>query len=121
MAVTINGIHHRNPSGLHAKVKWLIRYSNWDFNKISTVHEKIWKNIVHKSEDNELDADSTRNALVSWEKAVNICHLIIYGKTTYVYKPEKLGNAINKTWFLKLKDYYNIYVKNDSLTKEYFL
>jgi len=121
MALRFEGKHTRNPSGLHAKVNWFIQKSKWDLVKIEDLYEKVWKNIVHLSEDNEIDGKSTRNSLLSWEKAVSICELIITGSLRPSYKKIKLDDIKNKHWFIKLKDYYNIYVKDGSITKEYFL
>lgn len=121
MALRFEGKHHRNPSGLHAKVNWFIQESKWDLAKIENLYEKVWKNIVHLSEDNELDCESTSSSLLSWEKAVSICEFIITGSVRPSYKKIKLDNVKNKHWFIKLKDYYDTYISNEAITKEYFI
>ena len=121
MALRFEGKHTRNPSGLHAKVNWFIRESKWDLVEIRNLYKKVCTNIVHLSEDNEIDGKSTRDSLRSWDKAISICEFIIAGSMRVTYKKIKLDDVKDKHWFIKLKDYYNIYVKDDSITKEYFL
>lgn len=41
MAVTYKGKYHRNPSGFHNKVKWLLSESKWDLQKLYEVAECI--------------------------------------------------------------------------------
>ena len=42
MAFTFrNGEHHRNPSGQHNKIKWLLEQSHRDINKIHEIVSKI--------------------------------------------------------------------------------
>lgn len=123
MAFIFEGKHHRNPSGLYAKVKWFISNSKWDIIEIEKLYDKIWRNIVHRSEDNEMDGTTTRKALISWEKAVNICRLIINGKDGYpsYIKADKLADVKHKYWFIKLKDYYDTYISKNGIAREYFL
>ena len=123
MAVRFNGKRHRNPSGLHAKVKWFIRESKWDIVKIEEMYDKIKRKIVHLSEDNELDGKSTYEALHSWDKAIGVCRLIITGKAGYpsYVKADKLADVKCMHWFIKLKDYYDTYISNNAIAKEYFL
>lgn len=48
MAVVVNKIHHKNPSGFHNKVKWVLSQSGYDIKKITElqtktlVHNKSW-------------------------------------------------------------------------------
>jgi hypothetical protein len=41
MSVTYKGKYHRNPSGFHNKVKWLLSESKWDKHKLFEVAEAI--------------------------------------------------------------------------------
>lgn len=121
MALKFEGKHHRNPSGLHAKVNWLIQESKWDLAKIENLYKKVCINISHLSEDNEIDWKSAGNSLNSWDKAISICEFIITGSVRPSYKKIKLDDIKNKHWFIKLKDYYDTYISNEAITKEYFI
>lgn len=41
MSVTYKGKYHRNPSGFHNKVKWLLSESKWDKQKLFEIAEDI--------------------------------------------------------------------------------
>ena len=41
MAVVYNGKHHRNPSGLHNKVKWILSESKWNMDKYKEIRKEI--------------------------------------------------------------------------------
>ena len=120
MSLRFEGKYHRNPSGLHAKVNWFIKESKWDLAKIENLYKKVCINITHLSEDNEIDWKSAGDSLNSWDKAISICEFIITGNVQPSYKKIKLDDIKNKHWFIKLKDYYDTYISNNAITKEYF-
>ena len=41
MAVVYKGEHHKNPSGLHNKVKWILSKSNWNLDKYKEIKREF--------------------------------------------------------------------------------
>lgn len=41
MAITYKGVHHRSPSGMHNKVKWILSECKWSYSKVCSLEIKM--------------------------------------------------------------------------------
>ena len=95
-----NGEHHRNPSGFHNKVKYLLRESKRDPGKLYQIYGDI---MYHR---NGIDNKYFYPIKESWEAAYIVAKWIIenninnprdYLNSIYIYDKEN-----RKTWYEKI-------------------
>lgn len=94
MAFTFrNGEHHRNPSGCHNKVKWILSQCKWDKESVkkfvtnfigSELLERDYPNPNHKGQRNQ-------KWFNGWMVALNIALYAVNAKESIlpIYTPEK--------------------------------
>jgi len=97
MAVTYNKKHHRNPSGLNNKVKWMLSESKWDKNKLSDIFNKVYS---ENSDSNWPVAYSY--ALMEIAKVSDFDTSLVEGLSYYI-KRNKYDPKINK--IIEVKEY----------------
>ncbi len=77
MAVVYKGKHHRNPSGLHNKVRWILSESNWNLDKYKEIKWEF--NICCLGETPNPNHNGLRDFFwkSSWSKAFAIVSYIL--------------------------------------------
>jgi len=106
MALTYRGTHHRNPSGLYAKVKWIEKRSCLELKEINNITLEITKNLFKRSVDGEMDAVTCQRALESWH-AVWILFKYLLGdeKLSEDVIKHNLKSSYDSKWFADYKEY----------------
>lgn len=79
--------HHRNPSGLHNKVKWILKEMDWDLNNL----DKVWDKVVFIDKE-------------SWETAFNLAIYLLKPKHLKHWCVVVANKYLNRPWFQKLVD-----------------
>lgn len=106
MALTYKGTHHRNPSGLHAKVKWIEKRSCLELKDIDNITLEIIQNLSNRRESGEMDAVTCQRALESWH-AVWVLFKYLLGdeKLSEDVIKHNLKDSYDSKWFADYKEY----------------